>query len=314
MRTRIVFFGTPDFAVASLARFREETDFEVVLVVSQPDRKAGRRREISAPPVARLARQARMPLEQPESIRSDPEFANRLRRLRPEAIVVVAYGKILPTKVLEIPTLGAINLHASLLPRHRGASPIAASLLAGDSVTGVSVMRMTAGLDEGPVYAQQEIPILPDDDAETLSRRLASEGARLLVATLRRVRDEGLAPREQQGDPSWCRPIRKEDGEVDWRRPAAEILRQARAYRPWPGIFTFLGGERIRLIEVAQGPPAGIGTEPGRIVPLPAEGFAVASGDGSSIRPRTLQREGRRPVPADEFLRGIPRGTVRFGR
>ncbi len=307
---KLIFFGSPEFALPSLARLASEPEFRVSLVVSRPDRKVGRSGELRSPPVAALARQLGLPLAQPEGIR-DPAFENRIRTEAPDAIVVVAYGRILPPEILAIPRFGCVNVHASLLPRHRGASPVQAALLAGDAETGVATMRMTAGLDEGPVYLHRHVAISAGDDAGSLADRLAKEGADLLVETLRGISAGTLDPVAQAGEPTYCRTLRRSDGEIDWSKPAAEILRASRAYSPWPGLFTFRNGERVKILEGRPG-PASAGRAPGELF-ASDDGVAVACGSGSSIVPVRLQREGKKPAGAEEFLRGLP-GTERFGR
>lgn len=307
---KVVFFGSPEFAVPSLARLASEPGIRVSLVVSQPDRKVGRSGEVKAPPVAALARRLGIPLLQPETIR-DPAFCRRIRDEAPDALAVVAYGRILPAEILEIPRFGGVNLHASLLPRHRGASPVQAALLAGDGVTGVSTMRMTAGLDEGPVYLHRHVAIEAKDDAGSLAERLSKEGADLLFETFRGISAGTLEPVPQKGEPTYCRTLRRSDGEIDWSKPADEILRASRAYSPWPGLFTFRNGERVKVLEARPGPPSR-GRAPGELFES-GGAAAVACGADSSIVPVRLQREGKKPVGAEEFLRGLP-GTGRFGR
>jgi methionyl-tRNA formyltransferase len=309
---KIVFFGTPDFAVPSLRRLAGEPGFRVSAVVSQPDRAAGRHAEFSTPAVARWAKERGLPLLQPAGVRGS-DFAARLRAEAPDAIVVVAYGRILPPGLLDIPPLGAINVHGSLLPRHRGASPVQAAILAGDEMTGVTTMRMTEGLDEGPVFAIRETPIAPDESAPALSSRLAAMGADLLVETLRGASDGSAVARPQTGEPTYCRPIRREDGRIDWGRPARETLRMRRAFDPWPGIFTSLAGETVKILDAAEGPRELPGP-PGSIV-ASDDGFSVVSGAGTSVAPLRLQRAGRKPTTAGEFLRGLRSGAGerRFG-
>jgi len=308
---KIVFFGTPDFAVPSLERLAGDPGFRVEAVVSQPDRAAGRHAALAAPPVARFARDRGIRLLQPAGIRGE-EFAAAIRELAPEVLVVVAYGKILPPGLLAIPALGAVNVHGSLLPRHRGASPVQAAILAGDAVTGVATMRMTEGLDEGPVFATRETRIEAFDTASTLSARLADLGAELLVETLHGLATGTLSPKPQEGEASYCRPIRREDGRIDWSLPADLILRMLRAYTPWPGIFTSLDGETVKILEAEPG-PAGLPGEPGATVP-DQDGFAVTCGNRSSIVPLRLQRSGRKPVGGGDFLRGVRAGSreIRF--
>jgi methionyl-tRNA formyltransferase len=307
---KLIFFGSPEFAVPSLARISAEPEFRVSLVVSQPDRRVGRAQEVTSPPVAARARRLGIPLSQPEGIR-DADFAALLRAESPDAIVVAAYGKILPAQILEIPKFGCVNLHASLLPRHRGASPIQAALLAGDASTGVATMRMTEGLDEGPVYLHRHVAISEGDDAGSLSKRLSEEGAELLVETLRKLSRSELTAIPQRGEPTYCRPLRRSDGEVDWSKPADGILRARRAYSPWPGLFTFRNGERIKILDARPGPESS-GREPGELFPVDGD-MAVACGSGSSIVPILLQREGKKPAESAEFFRGLPKAG-RFGR
>jgi len=311
-RLHIIFFGTPEFAVPSLARLAAEPGFTVTLAVTQPDRAAGRHAEPAAPPVARLARGLGIPLFQPERLRGSADVVERLRAEAPDAIAVVAYGKILPREILDLPALGCVNVHGSLLPRHRGASPVQAAILAGDRTTGVATMRMTEGLDEGPVYLLRELPILPEDTTATLAPRLAAAGAELLVETLRGVAAGTLAAHPQQGESTYCRVIRRSDGEIDWTRGAGEIIRMLRAYTPWPGVFTAFRGERVKILEAREsgrGRPDAPGT-------IEAEGpaLSVVAGDGTSLVVDRLQREGRSPVSAADFLRGLRNGEdARFG-
>jgi methionyl-tRNA formyltransferase len=321
-RMTLVFFGTPDFAVPSLRRLCGDEAFRVSLVVSQPDRPVGRRQLPTPPPVARFARERGLPLLQPGKLRDDAELLARLQREAPDFLVVVAYGKLLPPEILEIPAIACVNVHASLLPKYRGASPVAAALLAGESETGVSIMKMTEGLDEGPVYAVRHMPIGDSDDAAILSEKLAREGADLLTETLPRIAAGSLAARPQEGEPSWCRTIRKEDGKIDWDRPAQEIARRLRAFTPWPGIFTFLGGERVRILKAAaaqlpsdQANGGGAGdASSGSLLRQTDGGFLIACGEGTALAPELLQREGRKPLTAEEFIRGLPSDVLFFRR
>jgi methionyl-tRNA formyltransferase len=306
----LIFFGSPDFAVPSLERLAAEPGVRVTLVVSQPDRKVGRGGVWTAPPVAAAARRLGIPLLQPETIRG-AEFAERLRREKPELIAVVAYGKLLPSEILAIPRLGCVNVHASLLPRHRGASPIQGALLAGDRHTGVTTMRMTEGLDAGPVLLHRHVEVREDDDAGSLSKRLADEGAALLAETVRGLSSADLEAVPQEGEATYSGVLRRSDGEIDWKTPAGTILRAARAYSPWPGLFTFLGGGRVKIISARAGPIVSR-VAPGETVSTD-DGFAVACGGGTSIVPLRLQREGRGVVTNAEFFRGLAK-TARFGR
>lgn len=307
------FFGTPEFAVPVLTALSQTPGVAISLVVSRPDRPVGRKQILTPPPVAIEAREHGLPLAQPAIVRGNAPFLELLRRAAPDVIVVVAYGKILPPEILAIPPLGGVNVHASLLPRFRGASPVQAAILAGDSETGISIMRMTEGLDEGPVYRTERQPIHPADTGATLTHRLAQSGARLLVESLPLIARGQVAAKPQEGEPVYCRVIRKEDGRIDWNRNADEIARRRRAYTPWPGIFTFLDGERIRILEAEAGGEEHCGAQPGTIRPEPDGRFVVVAGAATSLRPLHLQREGKTPVTAGEFFRGLSAGQRRFG-
>ncbi|MEP6769165.1 MAG: methionyl-tRNA formyltransferase, partial [Acidobacteriota bacterium] len=309
---RCVFFGTPEFAVPSLERLAEAA--EVSLVVTSPDKPVGRHADPVSSPVARAAAQRSLAIERPERLRGNAALVERLRGARPDLGVVVAYGKILPGAILDVPRLGCLNVHASLLPRHRGASPVQAALLAGDSETGVSTMRLVPALDAGPVYLERRVPIGPREDAGSLSARLATAGAGLLVETLAGLEKGTLLPRPQEGTPTWCRTIRREDGEADWARPAAELERRLRAFTPWPGLFTFRGAERVRILEAeaeAEAGPVGASPDPGSFRTAGGS-LVVQAGENTSLLVRRLQREGKKPVTAAEFAANAgPAG--RFG-
>jgi methionyl-tRNA formyltransferase len=306
---KVVFLGTPEFAVPSLEALIDASDVEVPLVVTQPDRPAGRGLSPRPSPVALAAEKAGLPIERPERLRGEPELSARLRATACDFLVVVAYGRILPDEMLAVPRLAPVNVHASLLPRFRGASPIQAAILAGDAMTGVCTMRITSGLDEGPIYACEEIAIAPDDDSASLGARLAVEGAALLLRTLGGIAAGTLRERRQVGTPVYCRPVARCDGEVNWSLPAGEIERAARAYRPWPGLFTYLGPARIKLLDVA---PASASLDPGS-AEIAGEALVVGCGGRTALEVRTLQREGKRAVSGAELARSVG-GPVRFGR
>jgi methionyl-tRNA formyltransferase len=277
---RVVFFGSPSFALPTLEALLA-AGHEVPLVVSQPGKPAGRESRMTDPPVAARAKSLGMHVFQPSRLKDDAAFA-RLAEVDADAFVVAAYGKILAPRTLGLPRLGCLNVHASLLPRWRGASPVQAALLAGDAVTGISIMRMEEGMDTGPVYTMREMPIEEQDDSASLSERLAILGADALIETLNFLEGEGAQPVPQ--DPSlatYCPKIAREDGRVDWTRPAAELVRRSRAFTPWPGLFTLRRNTRLKLAGVSL----------------------VASGDGA-VAIATLQAEGRRPLAAAEFVRG----------
>ena len=307
---RAVFFGTPEFAVPSLSRLLG-AGVEVPLVVTQPDRPVGRHAAPLPSPIARLAAENKLVVDKPGRLRSNAELLERLRAIAPDVGVVVAYGKLLPREMLGLPRLSFVNVHASLLPRHRGASPVQAAILAGDGETGVVTMRVTEELDAGPLYLEKRTAIGEREDALSLSRRLAPEGAELLLETLRGIEAGTLQARPQEGEPSYCRPIRREDGEVDWTLPARQIERRLRAYTPWPGLYTFLEGERIKILAADLGPETA-SREPGAFR-IENGDLVVSAGGGGSLLARRLQREGKNPLSGGEFARGV-RMPGRFGR
>lgn len=299
--------GTPDFAVPGLRALCENAaqhNWEVVAVVTQPDRPSGRGKKVVASPVKQDALAQGLPILQPVSLRKEPAAVAELRDLEPDLFVVAAYGQILRKEVLAIPTHGPINVHASLLPAYRGASPITAALLDGLDETGISIMLMDEGMDTGPVLAQAKMPIVPDDTAATLGARLAELGAQLLVATLPAWLAGQITPIPQSelpGEPSLCRLIHKEAGEIDWQQPAVLIERMTRAYAPWPSAYTTWRGERFKIwqAEVVEGK-----AEPGVVVPK-GDGVAVGTGDGL-LRLVTVQPAGKRQLDIRSFLNGAP--------
>jgi len=303
----IVFFGTPDFAVSSLETLVEEGE-RVLAVVTQPDRKKGRGHVLAAPPVKETAGRLGIPVMQPSNIRT-PDFAAEIERLGPQCIAVVAYGKIIPPQILKLPPLGCVNVHASLLPKYRGAAPIQRSIMEGEIKTGVTTMMMDEGLDTGDILLQEEMEIADEDDASTLSRKLAAVGATLLVRTLRRLREGTLRPTPQAGIAGYAPPLRKEDGRIDWTRPARAIFNLVRGTSPWPGAYCHLLGEKIVILRaaVADSPEGGL---PGRIVAIKDEEVYVSAGEGvlavSEVKP-----EGRGRMTAAALMRGrrVKEGT-----
>ncbi|GAB4435611.1 MAG: methionyl-tRNA formyltransferase [Anaerolineae bacterium] len=298
---RVVFMGTPDFAVPTLRALLDH--FDVVGVVTQPDRPAGRGRAVRESPVKRVAVQAGVPVFQPKTLRT-PEAVAQLASWSPEVIVVAAFGQILRQNVLDLPPHGCINVHASLLPRWRGAAPIQAAIRAGDAVSGVTIMRMDAGLDTGPILAQRAIPLAPRETASTLHDRLAALGADLLVETLPGYLAGAVQPQPQPDDAdqiTLAPSIKKEEGVIDWSRPAAEIDRLVRAFDPWPGTFTTWAGQTLKIL---AGHPVAGSAPPGRVLAQDA-GIAVGTGAGLFALER-VQLEGRKALPVDEFARGRP--------
>jgi methionyl-tRNA formyltransferase len=299
MPLRIVFAGTPDFSVAPLEALTG-SPHEVVAVYTQPDRPAGRGRKLVAGPVKQKALDLGIPVMQPASFREDGAIGT-LASLRPDLMVVVAYGLLLPESVLQIPRLGCINIHASLLPRWRGAAPIQRAILAGDSRSGVSIMQMDAGLDTGPVWLEREIALAQDETGGSLHDRLAVLGADALMEALPLIiaADRKPTPQPKEGV-CYAHKLSKEEACIDWRKPARQIDRLVRAFNPWPVAFTDLDGKKVRLwkTRVLEG---GSSAAPGTVVATSREGVDVATADGI-LRITSLQMPGKRPVTAQEFL------------
>jgi methionyl-tRNA formyltransferase len=304
---RIVFLGTPDFAVPALESLLD-AGHEVAGVVTQPDRSRGRHRHPTPPPVKVFAASRGLRVCQPESVNA-PAFREELARLAPELAVVVAFGQKLGRRLLRLPRHGCINVHFSLLPRHRGAAPVAHAILAGDAETGVTILRMTETIDAGDVLAQETTPIGPRETAGQLAERLAPLGACLLVKAISSLAAGHAQPVPQ--DPAKSTPapsFDKEDGAIAWARPADCLARFVRAMNPWPGAFTFwtrAGCPPLRLVVHEAEAAAGRTTQPGRIVSADGTGIGVETGEGI-LRMVTLQPAGGRAMPVGDFLRGHP--------
>jgi len=299
---RLVFAGTPTFAVRPLVALLE-AGHEVVLVLAQPDRPAGRGLRIAPGPVAAMAAARGLALFQPRSLR-DADAQARILAAKPDAIVVAAYGLILPKEVLAAAPHGAVNVHASLLPRWRGAAPIQRALLAGDRETGVSIMRMDEGLDTGPVYARRAIAIAEDDDAGTLGEKLSGLGAELLVEVLAQIASGQACAVAQRADGvTWAAKIERSECTLDWRRPASELERKVRALRPAPGAHILLHGQPVKVWRARLASEAG--DIPGLVLASGPSGLRIACGEGS-LELLELQWPGSRRLPAVEFLRGRP--------
>ena len=303
---RVVFMGSPDFAVAPLQALIEH--HEVALVVTQPDKRAGRGKRLSAPPVKTVAEAAGVPVIQPRSART-PELAEALRATGAELAVVVAYGKILPRPVLDALPRGCINVHASLLPRYRGAAPIQWAIIRGEAETGVSIMQLDEGMDTGPVLLEQRMPIAPDDTAGTLFTRMAPLGAEALLEAMDGLAAGTLTPVPQDHAAATHAPmLTKADGAVDWSEDAAAVCNRIRGVDPWPGAFTLLGGEQLKLFLPAVAEGSG---QPGEVLAVDERGLVVACGQGA-VAVRAVQAPGRRRLEARVFAggRAIAPGTV----
>jgi methionyl-tRNA formyltransferase len=304
---RLAFCGTPEFAVPTLQRLLAEPDFRIEAVLTQPDRPKGRGLEAVASPVKATALAAGIPVVQPEKVRA-PEAAGWLEKLAPDAVVILAYGQIIPANLLVIPRLGWINLHASLLPKYRGAAPIAWAVANGESRTGLTTMQIDAGMDTGPILLQQEMEILRDETAPALSARMAEAGAPLVVATLRGLENGTIAPRPQYHSQATYAPLlKREDGRIDWTLGAEQIYNRIRAFAPWPGASTSFRGQRCQ-IGGRPAPPEALfsgaqSIPPGTIVTRGAA-LDVACGGVTWLRIETVQLEGRKRISAREFLSG----------
>lgn len=294
----IVFMGTPEFALPSLEACLELGD--VVAVVTQPDKPRGRGQTTSFSPVKSLAHARNLEVLQPQSLKGTA-FAETLSSLKPDVGVVTAYGKILPPDVLRVPTRGCVNVHASLLPRFRGAAPIQRAIAAGDQLTGVTLMKMDDGLDTGPIIDRAELPILPSDTSATLHDKLAQLGGTLLRRALPAYLRGTIQPVPQSAEGVLMAPmIRKEEGALDFRRPAEELERRIRAFTPWPGAFTHF---EHRLLKIHRATVRSGQGEPGVVLASTAQGIEVACGTHSLLL-EELQPEGRRSMAAQEFLAG----------
>lgn len=296
---RIVFMGTPEFAVPALEKLIAH--HEVIGVVTQPDRPAGRNRQLQASPVKQTAVEHGIPVFQPEKLRR-AEAIETLRQWQVDAYVVAAFGQILPQAVLDIPAYGSINIHASLLPRWRGAAPIQAAIRAGDAETGITIMKMDAGLDTGPMLSWRAIPITADETGQSLHDKLSQLGGDLLIETLPGYFDGSIQPQAQDDTRATFAPrIEKEEGRIRWSEPAAVIERTVRAFTPWPGTFTTWNDKLLKVTgaDVAAGHVA-----PGKVTLLDGR-LAIGTGDGLLL-PVRLKLEGRSAVSAADFQRGYP--------
>ena len=296
---RILFAGTPEFAVPPLAALLD-AGHQVVAVYTQPDRPAGRGRQIQPSPVKALALERGIPVEQPVSLKRDPEAVDRLRALAPDLMIVVAYGLLLPPVVLEIPRLGCVNVHASLLPRWRGAAPIQRAVLAGDPETGVCVMRMEEGLDTGPVYRRLATPIGPRETAGQLHDRLASLGAQALLEALPDILAGAVPEPQNPALATYANKLVKEEARIDWFAPAERTACQIRAFDPWPVAEARLDGTVLRIWE-AEALSKPTEAKPGTVLETGRDGILVATGAGI-LRILRLQAPGKRPMSARDFL------------
>ena len=298
----VVFCGTPRFAVPTLTTL-VNSGFTVSLVVTQPDKPRGRGLEVVFSPVKHAALQFGLPVVQPEKIKNNEQFRSQLSSLAPDAVIVVGYGRIIPQWMIDLPLLGNLNVHASLLPKYRGAAPIQWAIASGESVTGVTTMRIDAGLDTGDILLQKEIPILADDTAETLAPRLANVGATLMIETLHGLQAGTLTGRSQDHSKATLAPVlKKEDGLIDFQRTAVEIWNRLRGFQPWPGAYTRFRGKQLQ-IHAAKPLPSLSTLTPGELV-AENDSFIVGCGNKSALEVTELQLEGKKRMSARDFLHG----------
>ena len=308
---RLVFCGTPAFAVPALQAMRS-AGHSIELVLCQPDRPSGRGLTLTVPPVKQAALEAGLEVLQPEKIRTNAELRSRLETIRPDAIIVVAYGRLIPDWMLNLPRFGNLNLHGSLLPKYRGAAPIQWAVANGETVTGVTTMRLDEGMDTGDMLLRREIPIGPTDTAEDLFPRLAGVGAPLMAETLAGLEAGTLTPQKQESTLATLAPLlTREDGRVDTTRTAQSIYNRWRGFQPWPGAWTTVRGKKLTLHQLVVSPSAPQRGESG-VFRVEGDRLFFAAGDGGVLEVTELQAEGKRRMPAADLLRG--HGVVDGGR
>ncbi len=296
----LVFCGTPRFAVPTLEKF-VAAGHRVRLVVTQPDRPKGRGLELVASPVKQSALALHLPITQPDRIKTNDDFRTQLSAIHPDAIIVVGYGRIIPQWMLDLPPHGNINLHASLLPKYRGAAPIQWAIAQGETVTGNTTMRIDAGLDTGDILLQQQLPIAPDDTAETLAPRLAAIGADLMIETLTALQNGSVTPRPQDDAIATLAPIlKKEDGLIDFSRSASDIHNRMRGFQPWPGAYTKFRGKTLQVLKAI---PL-LDPNPSAEIKVIGSRLLVGCGHNSSLELLELQLEGKKRTSAHDFLHG----------
>jgi len=298
---RIVFMGTPEVAAFTLERLLSASD-PVIGVVTQPDRPAGRGQKTTPSPVRKIAESQNVPVIAPEKIR-DASFLDLLKKWAPDLIVVVAYGRILPSQILELAPHGCLNVHYSLLPKYRGAAPVAWAIINGEKQSGVTTMRLIDKMDAGPIYLQRALPLAEDETRTSLQAKLAPLGAELLLETIAGLKAGKVTPKEQnESEASYAPMLKKEAGLIDWKLPAAAIERRVRGLEPWPSAFTYLSGSMLK-IHSAKAIETVVEAVPGEVVKADKEGFWVATGDGV-LSLEEIQLENKRTMTAERFLHG----------
>ncbi|HNP75504.1 MAG TPA: methionyl-tRNA formyltransferase [bacterium] len=298
--TKIIFAGTPEFAVPFLAELANDADFEIVAIITQPDKPAGRKQLLAPPPVKVWASSRGFTIFQPEKLTANHQIINELKALSADVLVVVAYGLIIPPEILAIFARGNINVHPSLLPKYRGASPVQAAILAGENHSGVTIMLMDEKMDHGPILAQEELILSGNETNESLHQLMATVGKKLLVKTIKKYLVGQLTPQPQDHQQAtFCKEIKKEDARIDWSKSALSISRQIRAYYPWPIAWSLLDGRRVKIF-----PPVDIGIsdkKPGEIFQWQGQ-LAIGAGDNQALLPMFIQLEGKNKKPAEYFI------------
>ena len=301
----VVFFGTPEFSLPALEAL-SKLEVSIPLVVTAPDRPKGRGLHLTPPPVKNFALSLGLKVFQPEKLK-DPETIKVILDCKPDVLVVVAYGKLIPSELFQAVPFGAINIHPSLLPKYRGPAPIQRAILAGEEITGVTIMLIDEGLDSGPVLASKTIPIKPFETAGELSERLAREGAGLLVETLGMWLRGEITPKPQNHSEATFAPaIQKEETRIDWNRSGRDVINLCRAFDPTPGAYTMFKGKRIKCFGARKALVNFPDSEPGKVMGISEDGLLVCAGDGDVVSVGFLQMEGKKRLPANEFVKGMP--------
>lgn len=296
---KVIFFGTPEFAEQSLAELEKNSNIKIEAVITQPDKPAGRKNKLTAPPIKALAEKLNIKVHQPKD---KNELLQVLKLYKSDFFVVIAYGMILPNEILKMPKYSSINVHASLLPKYRGASPIQEALLNGDEETGISIMAMDEKLDHGKVFIIKRIEINSNDNFETLSQKMSKQSAEILPHILQDIADNILKPIAQDEahiKPSYCRKIKKNDGRINWNKKAKDILNMIRAYTPWPSAYTTINNKKLKIIEADISSEQ---IEPGNIV-IEQKIMKIGTSEGSLI-PKKVQLEGKNTIKIEDFING----------
>ena len=302
-KLRVVFWGTPDFAVESLKKLIK-SKHQVVAVITQPDKPKGRGKKITPPPVKVEALKHNIPVFQPEKVKNNKELYEKLKQLNPDIFVVVAYGKILPEEIINLPKYKTINVHASLLPKYRGAAPIHRAIMEGQEKTGVCIMEITKELDAGDIYQCREIPITDEDDIISIHNRLAEEGAELLIEVLDRIeKGETVKIPQKHEEASYAKPIKKEEGKIDWKKSAREIFNQIRALKVWPKAFSNFRDKEIKILDAEIVDEISEGNVGEIVETVKGKGFIVQTGKGKLLV-KKVQFPNSKPISADDAVRG----------